>query len=96
MPCKCLVSSKTVRSPGTGVTDSHKLPCGGWELNLSSLEEQPVLVTVESSLEPLKVIIFQMKFPESPTSQSLIHLWPQTTLDSAEDLDSADDLGQCR
>lgn len=31
--------------PGTGVTDSCKLPCGGWELNLCPLEEQPVLTT---------------------------------------------------
>jgi hypothetical protein len=29
--------------PGLGVTDSSKLPCGCWELNPGSLEEQRVV-----------------------------------------------------
>lgn len=29
-----------LRSPGTSVTDSCEAPCGCWELNLCSLEEQ--------------------------------------------------------
>lgn len=30
--------------PGTVIKDSYELPCGGWELNLDPLEEQPVLL----------------------------------------------------
>jgi hypothetical protein len=41
-----------VRSPETGVTDSCELPCWCWELNLDPLEEQPVLLTTEPSLQP--------------------------------------------
>ena len=35
-----------------GVTDSFELPCGCWELNLGPLEEQPVLIDAEQSLQP--------------------------------------------
>ena len=42
-----------VRSPGTGVTDRCEVPCGCWELNPGSLQEQPVLLTAEPSLQPL-------------------------------------------
>lgn len=31
-----------IRSPGTGVTDRCEMPCGWWEFNLGSLEEQPL------------------------------------------------------
>jgi hypothetical protein len=48
------------RSPGTGVTDSCELSCGCWELNPDSLEEQLVLLTTESSLQPLGFYIFWM------------------------------------
>lgn len=40
-----------VSSPGVPVTDSCELPCGCWELNMDSLEEQPVLLTIEPSLQ---------------------------------------------
>jgi hypothetical protein len=39
-------------SPRTRVTDSCELPCGCWELNLGLLEEQPVHLTIEPSLQP--------------------------------------------
>jgi hypothetical protein len=42
-----------VRSAGTGITDSCDLLCGCWELNPGPLEEQPVLLTAEPSLQPL-------------------------------------------
>jgi hypothetical protein len=42
-----------VGSLGTGVPDSCELPCGFWELNLDPLEEQPVLLTAEPSLQLL-------------------------------------------
>ena len=44
----------SVRSPGTGVTDRCELPCGCWGWNPSPLEEQPVLLTAESSLQAQK------------------------------------------
>ena len=45
--CLC----KGVQSHGTGATDSCKLPCGCWDLNPGPLEEQPVLLTTEPSLQ---------------------------------------------
>ena len=39
-------------SSGTRVTDSYELPCVFLELNLGPLEEQPVLLTTEPSLQP--------------------------------------------
>lgn len=40
-------------SPKTGVTDTHVLPHGSWELNLGPPEEQPVLLAAELSLQPV-------------------------------------------
>ena len=42
----------SVRSSGTGVTNSCELTCGCWQLNLDPLEEQPVFLTTEPSLQP--------------------------------------------
>jgi hypothetical protein len=50
----CAVAIETRRGhwdPGAGVIDGYELPCGCWELNLNPLEEQPVLLTTESSLQ---------------------------------------------
>ena len=44
------VGKQSVRSSATEVTGSCELPCGCWELNLDSWEEQPVLLTTEPSL----------------------------------------------
>ena len=41
-----------VRSSGTEVKDACELPCRCWELNPGPLEEQPVLLTAELSLQP--------------------------------------------
>jgi hypothetical protein len=46
MPEEGVVSSRT------GVIDDSKLPCGCRESNLGPLEEQPVLLTTEPSLQP--------------------------------------------
>ena len=43
-----------VRSQGTRVTGGCELPCGCWELNLGPLEEQPVFLTSEPSLQAPK------------------------------------------
>ena len=45
----CLCES--VRSFGTGITDSCELPCGHWQQNLDPLEEQPVFLP-EPSFQP--------------------------------------------
>ena len=52
MFCLHLCLCGGVRSPGAGVTASCELPCGYGELNLGSLEEQPVFLTAEPSLQP--------------------------------------------
>jgi hypothetical protein len=41
-----------VVSSGTGVIDGRELPCGCLELNLSPLEEQPVLFTKSTRTGP--------------------------------------------
>jgi hypothetical protein len=41
-----------VRCPGIGGTESRELPYECWELNQGPLEEQPVLLTTEPSLQP--------------------------------------------
>jgi hypothetical protein len=43
-----------IRSPGTRVIDNCELPCGCWKLTLGPLEEQPVLLTIEPSVQPHK------------------------------------------
>jgi len=35
------------------IIDGCEPPCGGWELNSGPLEDQPVLLTSEPSLQPL-------------------------------------------
>ena len=57
MFCLHVCLCEGVGSPGTGVTDSCELPCGCWVLNLSSLEEQPGLLTAEPPLQPLQCIL---------------------------------------
>jgi hypothetical protein len=39
-------------SPGPRVTGGCELLCGSWDSKLGPLEEQPVLLTTESSLQP--------------------------------------------
>ena len=44
---------ESIRSLGTGITDSYKPPCGYWELDLGSQKEQTVLLTAEPSRQVL-------------------------------------------
>jgi hypothetical protein len=44
-------SEESVRSPGPGVTDGYEPPHRSWELNLSPLQEQPVLLATELILQ---------------------------------------------
>lgn len=46
---------------GTRVTGGHELPCGCWERNPGSLEEQPVLPTAELSLQSPSNILSNYK-----------------------------------
>jgi hypothetical protein len=48
--------------PGTGVTGGYEPPCGCWELERSRLEEQPLLLTTEPSLQPQ-----ELSFKTGPT-----------------------------
>ena len=59
--CMCLCTmcmqypqrpEEDIRSHGTEVKDNCQLPCGCWELNPGPLQEQPVLLTTEPSLQP--------------------------------------------
>jgi hypothetical protein len=45
----------------TAVTDSCELPCGRWESNLGSPEEQTMLLTAEPSLHPPKFLFKREK-----------------------------------
>ena len=48
----CAVTEKRVLgSPGTVITDGCQPPCGCWDLNSGPLEDQPVLLTTEPSLQ---------------------------------------------
>ena len=50
--CLYVLLCEGVRSPEIGVTGSYELPCECWELNLGPLEEHPMLLTTELSLQP--------------------------------------------
>jgi hypothetical protein len=53
----CEYSLQTQRQKASdSITDGCEPPCGWWELNSGPLEEQSVLETVESSLQPLAVV----------------------------------------
>lgn len=53
MFCLCVCQCEVVGSLGvTGVTDSYELPSGCWDLKWGCLEEQPVVLTAEQSLQP--------------------------------------------
>jgi hypothetical protein len=56
MFCLPVCLCEGVGSAGMGVTDSCELPCGCWELNPCLLEEQPVLLITEPSLQPLCIV----------------------------------------
>ena len=47
-----------IESPRNGVTGGSKLPYGCWELNLSPLKEQQILLITELSLQALYVPFF--------------------------------------
>lgn len=55
-PCAYLIPEgveESIWSPGIGVTDGYKSPCGCWEKNPGTLEKQPALITTKPSLQPI-------------------------------------------
>lgn len=59
--CVCVLldtgASGRIRPLGTTDTDGLELPYRCWEPNLGRPQEQPLLLTAESSLKPLKLTI---------------------------------------
>jgi hypothetical protein len=49
---------ESIGSSGTGAIDVGESPCGCWELNPGPLEEQSVLLSADSSLQPSIVFGF--------------------------------------
>lgn len=39
--------------------DGHEPPCGYWELSLGPVQEQPMLLTVKTPLQPLAYFLRQ-------------------------------------
>ena len=64
-----------VVAAGTGVTDNCKLPCGCWELNSGPLEEQPMLLTVESSFQPLALHFLAIMHSTMISTEMWLSLW---------------------
>lgn len=52
--CMCTMFLKGHKVPGTGFTDGSDLPSECWEPNPGLLEDQPVLLSTEASLQPPK------------------------------------------
>ena len=56
IPCACLVPMEARNgSPELGVTGICEMPCGCWELNLGSLEEQSLLLLLSLLFSPRTV-----------------------------------------
>jgi hypothetical protein len=49
-----------VRYSATGVIVICELPCGYWGMNPGPLEEQPIFLTAEPSLQPLKYFLKEL------------------------------------
>ena len=62
LPC---ISAHQRRAPDL-ITDGCEPPCGCWELNSGPLEEQPLLLTTELSLQPLNVFLIFLIWLNTP------------------------------
>jgi hypothetical protein len=60
---------------GNGVINSCQPSCGCWELNLGPLEEQPVLLTTESSLQPENGLKLRQKLIVKAMDTNQINLY---------------------
>lgn len=57
----CICLCEPIRSTGTAIKDSCEPPYGCWQLNLGPLEEQPIFLNTEPSLQPQLRIIYTTK-----------------------------------
>ena len=64
--CTLWLSSDTPEEGIRSITDDCEPPCGCWELNSGPLEEQPVFLTTEPSLQPY-FFFFLLFFKKSLT-----------------------------
>lgn len=86
-PQACLVSTEArrkFRSLGTGITDDGELPCGHWGPNLGPMQKQHVLLTTQSSLQPLYSPpnqYYRMQRPNDKCGYDFIHkhVWNKHT-----------------
>ena len=61
---------------GSGVIEGYELLCQCWEVILGPLEEQPVLLTTESSLQlPLNIFLFILEV----MADEVLYLTPRVT-----------------
>lgn len=61
LACYPQSSEEILRSPGTGVKDGCKPPCGCWELNLDHLKKEPMVLTAKPALS-FKHIEVEIKY----------------------------------
>lgn len=52
----CLCTTGGIGYFGTEATDVCEPPCGSWDSNLGLLEEQPLFLNIELSLQPLILV----------------------------------------
>ena len=57
------------------IIDGYEPPCCCWELNSGPLEEQPVLLTSEPSLQPLHTISIESNYENKFQGQILAQLY---------------------
>lgn len=57
-PHVCNAHREGVGASRTRVIDGYELPGGGWESNPGPLEQQPVFLNVESSLQPCDFYVY--------------------------------------
>lgn len=62
-------------SPETEVTDSCVLPCVCWELSLSPLEDQPVLLVTEPAHQPREHFLDELLMWEGPDQHGWYYPW---------------------
>ena len=58
--CSCLQTHQ--KRASDSITDGCEPPCGCWVLNSGPLEEQPVLITAEPSLQPPRMETFSWAY----------------------------------
>jgi hypothetical protein len=65
------------QTPRTGVTDGCELLCACWESIQGPLQEQPVLLTTEPSLQPGWLLNLSFHFPSTESGTLLVNFTPR-------------------